>query len=235
MTSQFIGGKPAGSLIPRPRKDVISYQVLFTKSTGISSRLFSSLDEAKTWQQDTSDQYNLTKNKYRIVIDEGQPYVEVQLQGDHTMKCDIEHLPLVQERIWTANKTADKYCWYVKSRASKKRDQDYCLFHRRAYPHIKEIDHINRDGLDNRSCNIREGSGRVNATNRRIQKNNTSGHKGVRFEKGAKARWKAQWVDKESGKRRTKSFSVAKYGEEEAKKLAIAWRLKHAPCPEDLC
>jgi hypothetical protein len=135
------------------------------------------------------------------------------------MKCDIEHLPLVQERIWTANKGRDKYCWYAKSRASKKREQEYCLFHRRAYPDIKEIDHINRDGLDNRRCNIREGAGRVNATNRRKQKNNTSGHTGVRFEGGATARWKVQWIDKESGKRRTKSFSVAKYGEEDAKKV----------------
>ena len=34
---------------------------------------------------------------------------------------------------------------------------------------------------------------------------------------------------------RTKSFSVAKYGEEDAKKLAIAWRLEYAPCPKDFC
>ena len=224
--SPWYGGKPSGWLN--------GSQVCFTSSTGLKSKLLPDVESARVYQLAMSDTHELTKNKYRIVIAK-KPYVEVQLQGDHIMKCDIEHLPLVQERIWTANKAVGKYCWYVKSRASKKRDQDYCLFHRRAYPHIKEIDHINHDGLDNRSCNIREGSGRVNATNRRIQKNNTSGHKGVRFEKGAKARWKAQWVDKESGKRRTKSFSVAKYGEEEAKKLAIAWRLKHAPCPEDFC
>ena len=74
------------------------------------------------------------------------------------MMRDLEHLPFIEERIWTANKAKNKYTYYVKSRKSVKRNQEYCLFHRRVFPQYTEIDHINRNGLDNRAVNIRERS-----------------------------------------------------------------------------
>ena len=44
---------------------------------------------------------------------------------------------------------------------------------------IDEIDHINGDVCDNRIENLREATGPQNKRNRGIQKNNTSGFKGV--------------------------------------------------------
>ena len=43
----------------------------------------------------------------------------------------------------------------------------------------RQIDHINRIRTDNRWCNIREATGSENQQNRGVQKNNTSGVRGV--------------------------------------------------------
>ena len=50
-------------------------------------------------------------------------------------------------------------------------------------------DHINRNGLDNRRCNLREASHADNLRNRGRQSNNSSGYKGV--SRASKATWKA--------------------------------------------
>lgn len=43
------------------------------------------------------------------------------------------------------------------------------------------IDHVNRNGLDNRVQNLRVATAQQNAFNRKGQKNNVSGYKGVSF------------------------------------------------------
>jgi hypothetical protein len=53
------------------------------------------------------------------------------------------------------------------------------------------IDHINGDGLDNRRENLRLANSAQNAWNSRIAKNNTSGFKGVTFNK-REGRWRAK-------------------------------------------
>lgn len=52
-----------------------------------------------------------------------------------------------------------------------------------------KIDHINRDGLDNRICNLRLVSVSDNNFNRSIQKNNTTGYKGVCQKKSTGKYW----------------------------------------------
>lgn len=54
-----------------------------------------------------------------------------------------------------------------------------------------QIDHINRDKLDNRWANLREASGRQNGWNKPKMPNNTSGFKGVTFHKQT-GKWQAQ-------------------------------------------
>jgi len=56
-----------------------------------------------------------------------------------------------------------------------------------------EIDHINGDSLDNRRRNLRMCTHAQNGMNRKIGKNNTSGYKGVVFDKKAK---KNKWCVK---------------------------------------
>ena len=88
------------------------------------------------------------------------------------------------------------------------------------------IDHINRNPLDNRKINLRITSRSVNSINAKPRKENKSGIRGVyrRDERSGitKAAWVCEWnIDK---KRYTKSFSIEKYGEDEAFRLAETLR-----------
>lgn len=88
---------------------------------------------------------------------------------------------------------------------------------------IKEglvIDHINRNRSDNKIINLRAISYKENSRNQKGRVNNTSGYTGVIFTDGG---YRAS-VQGLCGRKLSKYFSIAKYGECEAKLLAIAWR-----------
>jgi hypothetical protein len=53
-----------------------------------------------------------------------------------------------------------------------------------------EVDHIDGDGLNNTRSNLRVVTKTQNMQNRRINKNNTSGHKGVAWDKESQ-KWMA--------------------------------------------
>jgi hypothetical protein len=53
------------------------------------------------------------------------------------------------------------------------------------------VDHKNGDGLDNRRENLRFATRLENSQNRRMSKNNTSGFKGVTFDKKGRRHWRA--------------------------------------------
>jgi len=58
------------------------------------------------------------------------------------------------------------------------------------------IDHINRDGFDNKLSNLREITQKQNSENRLLNKNNTSGFKGVSWSKNNN-KWRARiWNNK---------------------------------------
>jgi hypothetical protein len=63
--------------------------------------------------------------------------------------------------------------------------------HQLLIPGTEHVDHVNGDGLDNRRANLRAASTAENAHNQRKPRNNTSGFKGVYFDK-IKGKWKAR-------------------------------------------
>jgi len=85
-------------------------------------------------------------------------------------------------------------CKYYKIKINQKR----YLLHRLAYYHItgidpaeNEVDHINGNSLDNRFDNLRLATHANNGKNVKKRKDNTSGFKGVCWDKRAK-KWQAK-------------------------------------------
>lgn len=111
----------------------------------------------------------LTKEKYALVDD-----------------VDFDH---INQFRWYAGTRHG--CWYA-SRKSKTPPHKMVWMHREIIetPSGLQTDHINRNGLDNRRSNLRICTASQNQCNRKIQRNNTSGFKGVSFHKHA-AKWQA--------------------------------------------
>lgn len=90
------------------------------------------------------------------------------------------------------------------------------------------IDHIDGDVSNNSIKNLRMVHQAVNKRNCKLNSNNTSGKKGVYlindiYKGVTKQRYCAMWLTLDH-LQRTKSFSVSKYGEAEAFRLAVEYR-----------
>lgn len=85
-----------------------------------------------------------------------------------------------------------KWC-YDGSYAQRKRNGENIRMHRVLVGAKKGeiVDHINRNKLDNRRSNLRVVSRTVNLLNSKTPKHNTSGHKGVSWDKQTD-KWRAQ-------------------------------------------
>lgn len=79
------------------------------------------------------------------------------------------------------------------------------------------IDHIDGNGSNNNIDNLRVVTHKLNARNRKMEVRNTTGVTGVhpyKFPDGGTKGYVVKWVDAETGKSKTKSFSFKTFGEE---------------------
>lgn len=86
------------------------------------------------------------------------------------------------------------------------------------------VDHANGNGLDNRRCNLRFATGSENARNRGLRSDNTSGFKGVSWDKqhqtwaayisdGARQRRIGRFSDREEAARAYDAAAIQLFGD----------------------
>lgn len=92
-------------------------------------------------------------------------------------------------------------------------------------PENQIIDHIDGNLQNNLITNLRVVSKALNARNTSKYKNNTTGITGIYLDVKNKDHryWKASWMTLD-GKQKTKAFSINKFGDENAKLLAMEYR-----------
>jgi hypothetical protein len=110
-----------------------------------------------------------TKRGNPFALGDGNCFIG--LTKGQVCRVDPADFELVSKYRWYASKDGNTY--YAKAAVGRK--QKRLKMHRVLCPTYKITDHINRNGLDNRRCNLREVTSSENAMNRSKQKNNTSG------------------------------------------------------------
>lgn len=95
---------------------------------------------------------------------------------------------LVSQHRWHVHKVKNSRASYARS--TKQRGACHLMMHRLIIPGADTVDHINGDGLDNRRCNLRAASRKQNSHNAQRRCDNTSGYKGVHWDKEQR-KWRA--------------------------------------------
>lgn len=160
------------------------------------------------------------ENKIRVVQGaNSDPYGEVQLTRGMTMLFDLEDIEVVRAHYWCVSNPRPGTFYGFNTKLGR--------FHN-VITGWSFVDHINRNGLDNRKFNLRQTDHQANMLNHKKFRNNTSGTTGV-HRKTMKKRngdprpnWVAFWY--EGGSERRQAFSITKYGEEGAKRRAVEAR-----------
>lgn len=245
------GGKPGGALFQRKSggKNVNAYNVVFNTVSPKISKYFSfktyhtqelAYEAAVLFQIQKSAELGLTRNMYRKLPDgiywnndennfpvtNNSYEVHIKCKGDDMyMLVDEEDLSYVDKYTICVtksgtNKTAKYYAEtsFKGPRGTKERTKK---FHK-DITGFDMVDHINRNPLDNRRCNLRESNYKLNNNNRGMNVNSDPEHiLGVRFRDGS---WQARI--KQDGVEYVERFPVIIHGDTEAKNLAILARKK---------
>lgn len=121
-------------------------------------------------------------------------------QGKFTLvdDCDFGYLSRFRWYAWKSNQSKTFYarCY---ARDSGAKDQVKLYMHRLVLPGVREVDHINGNGLDNQLHNLRPATRSEQMHNLKRRSDNTSGFKGVSASRSGK-RWYARCKRKYLGR-----------------------------------
>jgi len=152
------------------------------------------------------------KNRYYNINDE---FLVIEFKHDRhiVFSNDMKSRELLSGYVWFIQ--TDGYAY----------NNNVGLFHKNYLNYADELvaDHINRLRYDNRFSNLRVVTVRQNNRNKTKRITNTSGKNGVSFNPGMQA-WVAR-IYNNNNEQIKKCFSVGRYGDEQAKRLAIEQRL----------
>lgn len=218
-------GKYAGAILHRINKDSKAerYEVRITSagnqkiSKSFAFSKYESPEHAKLaaeiFQRQKSDELGLTRNKIRVIDNQT---IEVKLTKGYIMKTDLQYHEICQKHTLCVSKSGHETSEYYPLISIKNTNK---LFHK----HItgfEMTDHINRNPMDNRMCNLRSANHKMNNNNRGMNKKCDPDHiMGVRLMDGY---WEARI--KQDDKQYSKTFSINEHGFDKAKELAIEQR-----------
>lgn len=120
------------------------------------------------------------RNEYKIVGNVA--YVTMSGSNRSIMICDADDWERLKDYVWNCA------CAGYATTYSRDSSLKYKEFHRNVIENEKGlfIDHINRNRLDNRKCNLRVVSLHQNSLNKSVAKNNETGFIGVRKRENGK-------------------------------------------------
>jgi hypothetical protein len=109
----------------------------------------------------------------------------IQLTQGQEALVDVEDLERVLERKWYALWDTSGQTFRAVSRLRKEESEKpgALYLHRFLLASEVFVDHENRNPLDNRKCNLRAATRSENAQNAKRRSDNTTGYKGVSFNK----------------------------------------------------
>jgi hypothetical protein len=112
--------------------------------------------------------------------------IEIPLTRGYVTVIDDEDWALAGGRRWTAAADPSRRTIYAVGKVNGKA----VYLHRLLCPEWEYVDHADGDGLNNCRYNLRDGTGFRNGANKVMLRNNTSGYKGVGWNK-RKRKWVA--------------------------------------------
>lgn len=128
-------------------------------------------------------------NEYFI----NEDFTELKIKNNQSSKeyvfiIDTKHYPEIKKMYWGVIETSGQvYARSTNGRANNNKDRLHRYVCELEYGNDKIngkiIDHINRNTLDNRVCNLNVVSNLENAQNSKIRKDNSTGVKGINFNK----------------------------------------------------